>query len=79
MPDVTEWIHASHFYELIALIALTAAVGFIGLMLRQPMIVSFIVVGVLAGPSALGILYNRMNISSCWQSWELRFCCSWSD
>lgn len=62
MPDVTEWIHASHFYELIALITLTAAVGFIGLMLRQPMIVSFIVAGVLAGPSALGIVQSHEHI-----------------
>lgn len=62
MPDVIEWIHASPFYELTALIVLAAVIGFIGLMLRQPMIVSFIAVGVLAGPSALGIVQSHEHI-----------------
>lgn len=43
------------FYEIAALLVLAAAVGFLGLLARQPLIVSFIAVGVLAGPSALGI------------------------
>jgi Kef-type K+ transport system membrane component KefB len=34
---------------------LAAGVGFVGLMLRQPLIVSFIAVGILAGPSVLDI------------------------
>lgn len=61
MPDLS-FLHASPFYELTALLALAASAGFIGLMLRQPMIVSFIAVGVLAGPSALGIVQSRHNI-----------------
>ncbi len=61
MPDLS-FIHASPFYELTALIALVAVVGFIGVLLRQPMIVSFISVGVLAGPSALGIVESREHI-----------------
>ncbi len=56
------FIHASPFYELTALIALAAVAGFIGLLLRQPMIVSFIAVGVLAGPSALGIVQSHEHI-----------------
>jgi len=59
---LTEWIHASPFYELTALIALAAIIGFVGLLLRQPMIVSFIAVGVLAGPSALGIVQSHEHI-----------------
>ena len=55
-------IHASPFYELTALIVLAAVIGFIGLLLRQPMIVSFIAVGVLAGPSALGIVQSHEHI-----------------
>jgi len=55
-------LHAFPFYELTALLALAAAIGFIGLLLRQPMIVSFIAVGVLAGPSALGVVQSRENI-----------------
>lgn len=56
------FVHASSFTELATLLTLAAVVGFLGLFLRQPMIVSFIVVGVLAGPSVLGILQSRVNI-----------------
>ncbi len=62
MNVLAEWIHGSPFYELTALIALAALVGFVGLLLRQPMIVSFIAVGVLAGPSALGIVQSHEHI-----------------
>lgn len=55
MLDIA-FFHASPFYELAALLALAAGVGFVGMFLRQPMIVSFIAVGVLAGPSVLGII-----------------------
>lgn len=57
-----DFLHTSPFYEITALLALAATVGFIGLLLRQPMIVSFIAVGVLASPSALGIVESRENI-----------------
>lgn len=57
-----EFIHSSPFYELAALLTLAGLIGFIGLMLRQPMVVSFIAVGVLAGPSALGIVQSTENI-----------------
>ncbi len=43
------------FYEIAALLVLAAGVGFVGLILRQPLIVSFIAVGILAGPSVLDI------------------------
>jgi NADH:ubiquinone oxidoreductase subunit K len=52
-PDLC-FLHALPFYKLAAL--LTATVGFIGLLLRQPMIVSFIALSVLAGPAVLGII-----------------------
>jgi Kef-type K+ transport system membrane component KefB len=61
MPDLS-FLHESHFYELTALLTLAAVTGFVGLLLRQPMIVSFIAVGVLAGPSALGIVRSEDNI-----------------
>jgi Kef-type K+ transport system membrane component KefB/Trk K+ transport system NAD-binding subunit len=48
-------ISISVFYEFTALLVLAASVGLIGLALRQPLIVSFIAVGILAGPSALHI------------------------
>jgi Kef-type K+ transport system membrane component KefB len=60
--DVFSWIHDSPFYELAALTALAAIVGLLGQFLRQPMIVSFIVVGLVAGPSALGIVRSHESI-----------------
>lgn len=50
------------FYEISALLVLAAAVGFAGLLLHQPLIVSFIAVGVLAGPSVLGIARSDAHI-----------------
>jgi Kef-type K+ transport system membrane component KefB len=43
------------FYEIAALLTLAAAVGFLGILLRQPLIVSFIAVGIIAGPSVLHV------------------------
>ena len=42
------------FTEMAVLLMLTAVIGAIGIRLRQPLIVAFIVVGVLVGPSVLG-------------------------
>ena len=43
------------FYEIAVLVLLAAVAGVVGLLARQPLIVAFIFVGVLAGPDALGI------------------------
>lgn len=56
------FIHVSPFYELTALVVMAAVFGFVGVLLRQPMIVSFIAVGVLAGPSALDIVQSHEHI-----------------
>lgn len=61
MPDLG-FLTPSPFYELAALLTLAAAVGFIGQALRQPLIVGFIAVGVLSGPSALNIVESHENI-----------------
>ncbi len=50
------------FYEIAALLVLAATVGFAGLMLRQPLIVSFIAVGILAGPSVFDIARSDVQI-----------------
>jgi Kef-type K+ transport system membrane component KefB len=42
------------FTEMAVLLMITAAIGAIGVWLRQPLIVAFIVVGILVGPSVLG-------------------------
>jgi Kef-type K+ transport system membrane component KefB len=52
---LAEWVQSSIFNEVAALLVLAAAVGFAGLALRQPLIVSFIAVGILAGPAMLDI------------------------
>lgn len=52
---MTDAITGYLFYEIAALLVLAAGVGFLGLLVRQPLIVSFIAVGILAGPSALDI------------------------
>ncbi|MEM9969704.1 MAG: cation:proton antiporter family protein [Pseudomonadota bacterium] len=52
---MTTAIEGYVFYEIAALLVLAAGVGFAGLLLRQPLIVSFIAVGILAGPSFLDI------------------------
>ncbi len=57
--ELTEIIHQNPFYEIAALVMMAAVVGFGGLLLRQPMIVSFIAVGILAGPSILNIVESQ--------------------
>ncbi len=47
---------ASIFYEIATLILLASAVGLLGLLARQPLVVAFIAVGVLSGPDVLGIV-----------------------
>ena len=47
---------ASIFYEIAMLVLLAAVMGFFGLLARQPLVVAFIAVGVLAGPDALGLV-----------------------
>lgn len=59
---MTAAIEGYIFYEVAALLVLAAGVGFIGLLLRQPLIVSFIAVGILAGPSVLGIAQSDEQI-----------------
>jgi len=51
------------FGEIAALIVLAAVIGFAGLVLRQPLIVSFIAVGLIAGPSALDLVRADEQIS----------------
>ena len=60
---VMEVIVQSPFGEVAALLAMAAVIGFLGLILRQPLIVSFIAVGLIAGPSALDVVQSDEQIS----------------
>jgi Kef-type K+ transport system membrane component KefB len=46
----------NQFYEFAAILIIAAAVGAIGRVMKQPLVVSFIAVGILVGPSALNLL-----------------------
>ncbi len=60
---MTELLLQSPFSEMAALLVLAATVGFAGMLLRQPLIVSFIAVGLLAGPAALDIVRSSEQIA----------------
>ena len=45
----------SVFYEVAGILVLASALGIVGMALRQPLIVTFIAVGVIAGPSVFGL------------------------
>ena len=59
---MTELIAQSPFAEIAVLLVLAAAIGFLGIILRQPLIVSFIAVGLIAGPSALDVVHSDEKI-----------------
>lgn len=48
----------SSFSEVALLLAMAAGIGLIGTLMRQPLIVSFICVGLVAGPSALDVVHS---------------------
>ncbi len=49
-------IQSSLFYQLAALLVLAGIMGFIALKLRQPLVVAFIALGLIAGPGGLGLV-----------------------
>jgi Kef-type K+ transport system membrane component KefB/voltage-gated potassium channel Kch len=54
----------SVFEEVAALLAIASVVGLIGVAARQPLIVSFIAVGILVGPSGFGIVTGGIVIET---------------
>lgn len=52
----------SPFAEVAVLLVIAAAIGLFGILLRQPLIVSFIAVGLIAGPSALDVVHSDAQI-----------------
>lgn len=59
----TAMLRDNAFYELTALLAVTAVISFVGHFLRQPIIVSFIVAGLVLGPSVLDIVHSSDKIA----------------
>jgi len=57
-----ELIAHSMFAEIAALLLMASILGFVGILLRQPLIVSFIAVGILAGPSMLDMVRSDAQI-----------------
>jgi len=58
-----ELLAQSPFGEVATLLVMAAVVGFIGILLRQPLIVSFIAVGLISGPSVLGVVRSDEHIN----------------
>ncbi|TVR74335.1 MAG: sodium:proton exchanger [Sphaerobacteraceae bacterium] len=57
MADLLQFDNA--FYELAALLVIAIIVGAIATLLRQPLIISFIAVGIIAGPAWLSIIQEQ--------------------
>jgi Kef-type K+ transport system membrane component KefB/Trk K+ transport system NAD-binding subunit len=59
---IQSMIHADVFHEIATILAIAAIIGAVGYKMRQPLIVSFLAVGVLVGPSAFGIIGSHAQI-----------------
>ena len=57
-----ETIIQSAFGEVAALLVMAAVIGIVGMVLRQPLIVGFIAVGLIAGPSVLDVVRSDEEI-----------------
>ena len=55
-------LQGNPFQEIAAILFLAAAFGALGLILRQPLIITFLFTGILAGPSFLGIIASYQQI-----------------
>lgn len=57
-----EFVFKDIFTETVVLLSIAAIIGALALRLRQPLIVAFIAVGILAGPSGLGLVRSGEEI-----------------
>ncbi|MCC6208588.1 MAG: cation:proton antiporter [Gammaproteobacteria bacterium] len=55
-------LNSTSFAEMALLLGLTAVVGVLALRLRQPVLIAYIVVGILVGPAALGLVQSQDQI-----------------
>ena len=63
MDSIVQLVHSSSFYEFAALLSLAALAGALGMVMRQPLIIAFIAIGVLIGPSAMGLVSSGNEIA----------------
>ena len=59
---MTDALLHTPFAEVAVLLVMAAAIGLFGIFLRQPLIVSFIAVGLVAGPSAFDVVHSDAQI-----------------
>jgi Kef-type K+ transport system membrane component KefB len=62
MQELFSFAQADSFYEFALILGLAALLGIVGLFFRQPLIVMFIALGVIAGPSFLNIVRSKDKI-----------------
>ena len=47
------------FHELAAILVIAGVIGVVALKLRQPLIISYIVTGIVVGPAVIGLGFGR--------------------
>jgi len=60
--DLSLAISQNIFYEFSAILLLAVTAGVLGLALRQPLIVTFIFVGILVGPAMMDIIHSKEHV-----------------
>lgn len=60
MPEA----HTAIFYEMAVIMSLAAAVGVVGVLLKQPLLIAFIITGILAGPTAFDVIQSASNLNA---------------
>ncbi len=67
----------SVFSEFALLLLMAASAGAVSLWLRQPILIAYIVIGIIAARLCL-VLSQHMTKSIYWLRWAWRCCCLWS-
>jgi len=60
LPDA----HLAIFHEMAIILALATTVGIVGVLLKQPLLIAFIVAGILAGPAAFDLIRSASNLNA---------------
>ncbi len=60
--DILNQISSNPFFEISAILILAALFGAVGRLLKQPLIVAFIALGIIVGPSVLNIIHSQEKI-----------------